>query len=190
MPNPFIERILKIETTDIRLYALIGVAATWSSEIERSIFWCYVAASALPTHQAADTFYQRVQFDRKRRLADKAVHSKLAGTPDDVTWTDLNRRLEDLLGERENDRNLVSHNPLAVNMYVLKAGTQSVVLAKAEISQSTALVKTGKRKPRTVGVPEMADYCERLMALQFDLERFLEAVLELPRSHPERCAWQ
>lgn len=188
---PALDKILAADH-EVRLYALNGVASTFASSIEDAMFWCYVAASGRPTLVAADEFYRHVRFSWKQPLVNEAVQKKLASTPGYDRWTGLNRRLQKLLGHDENNRNLVSHNPVALHFYVVNPLSLSVkgttVVVQPKVSQSSIQVRRGKRKPRTVGVPEMADYCRDLSELYLDLENFLEEVLGYPMTHPERCA--
>lgn len=177
-----------------RMYALIGLANTLASTIEDSMFWAYVASYNLPAIEASKDFHKHVRFSHKQPLVDEAVTSKLTGKPDISRWNELNRRIQALLGQDENNRNLVGHNPVAINLYVTPKtaddGKPVVVYPVPEVSQSKIMVVRGRRKDRSVGIAEMKDYCEGLIQLSLDLETFLQEVLEYGHSHPERCAYR
>ena len=188
---PTIEKILQADP-EVKLYALNGLATAFASTIEDSMFWCFVAATGKPTAAAADEFFRHVRFGWKRPLVDGAVHEKLAGSAADDQWAGLDRRLQELLGQDENNRNLVSHNSVSLDVYVVAPlslsmkGRQIVTVPK--VSQSRIQVKRGKRADREVGVSDMADYCSELIQLALDMEAFLAEALRYPHSHPERCA--
>src|SRR5258708_21088065 len=101
---------------EVSFYALNGLAHTYASYIDHIMLLCFVVASGNSPEAGARTFHRHVRFKYKHEITYAAVTAKLVSTPHSKRWNDLNRRLEELLGQDESTRNLVSHNPVGVRL--------------------------------------------------------------------------
>ncbi len=117
MRDPVLVAILNSEQT-VRIYALNGLAIAYANEIEDTMFFCYFGATSKAWEDAADKFYASVSFKTKQDKTDRAVTDRVAGTEFSEAWKDLNQRLQTLLGEGNNIRNLIGHNAVSISLYV------------------------------------------------------------------------
>lgn len=176
----------------IRIYAYNGLALSFASEIENTMFWCLVGSSGMTVEAATPYFYKgRGGFAKMREKTDTAVTNKLQGAAPLTIWCDLNKRLQTTLGQGHNDRNLVGHNPVEMSVYVsvplTEGGGERSTIIVSEVRQSTRMVDHLERQHRTVRDSDMRAYCVTLIELYLDLERFAEDALGFGHSHPLRC---
>lgn len=188
MEHPILDLIRASRSDLVRLYALNGVAMHFANEIEDEMFWCFFAASGLGWEQAVDTFYERVRFSKKQDRTDAAVSAKLTGTAEAATWERLKRRVQELLGEDNNIRNLIGHNPVTHALYANGdlQEEHTVVIMKHEVRQKRAMVERKGRPKALVSEAQLFDYCEQLMDLFVELNQFAREALGSDPMHRHR----
>jgi hypothetical protein len=146
-------KIGEIQDDSMKFYALIGLCVSTSAEIEHRLFDSFYATCGKKRKQAADEFYKGLNFEPKLKMADASVQAILADGETLKFWKEIISEVRDHC-TGDTVRNLVSHNALALNLYI-KTGADGVpdiekgsaVRMELAVHRNSNVVLAGKRPP-------------------------------------------
>lgn len=177
-----IGRLDEIADESARFYAFIGLCVSTASSIERSMFDCYFRSSGQTRSDAVAVFYRDVRFQRKREITDAAVRNRLQSPSAVARWSALHADVERCCGPN-GGRNLVSHNPLAMHIYV-GANDDGVPMqgsdfsAEIAVMQNSDLVAAGDRPADKHTLMTLRLYAGDLLGLDSQLIEFRRYLAE------------
>lgn len=182
MPRPHVPNVDDLKSLangEIRFYAVAGAIMSLAAGLELAYFDVFERATKINRDIAASFFYQILNASTRRDMTNAAVCRVLDGNPILSEWSALYERIKKLTG-KSSERNLLAHAVIRQEV-VTKQGpiSSSGFLGLTEttisyrVEQDAALLLAGRQKARATDIDSLLAYCEEIISVLGDLDRFL-----------------
>ncbi len=170
-------------------YTLTPCPAFWdhltSAAIEQKFFDCFYAASDKNKNDASEEFYKDMYSKRKHELANSAVRSLFSNPTDIENWEEIYPKIDSLSG-KSGSRNLISHNPLAVDIYENYGDDTTPYIIELAINQNYNEAKTKGRPLKKENLKSLRKYSCELEVAYLQLSSFYDTYLKILHKKGDR----